>query len=63
VKTGRLWLPGPYEANRLLGLELAPGALDGAHGLISATGRLAPKPDLAALAAPFNQPNAMPRAA
>jgi predicted N-acetyltransferase YhbS len=33
-KTGRLWLPGPYEADRLLARELQPGALDGAHGLI-----------------------------
>jgi predicted N-acetyltransferase YhbS len=35
-KTGALWLPGPYERHRLLGLELKPGALDGARGLISA---------------------------
>ena len=33
-KTGGLWLPGPYEAHRLLGHELAAGALDGARGLI-----------------------------
>jgi predicted N-acetyltransferase YhbS len=50
-KTDRLWLPGPYERERLLGLELAPGALAGAHGPIAATGRLAPKRDLAALLA------------
>jgi predicted N-acetyltransferase YhbS len=48
-KTRDLWLPGPYERDRLLACELRPGALDGARGLISATGRLAPKPDLAAL--------------
>lgn len=36
-KTGRLWLPGPYEADRLLARELQPGALDGAHGLILAS--------------------------
>jgi len=35
-KTGGLWLPGPYEADRLLARELQPGALDGAHGLILA---------------------------
>jgi predicted N-acetyltransferase YhbS len=50
-KTGALWMPGPYERHRLLGRELAAGALDGAHGLISATGRLAPKPDLRTLVA------------
>ena len=33
-KTGALAMPGPYEADRLLALELAPGALDGAQGLI-----------------------------
>jgi predicted N-acetyltransferase YhbS len=38
-KTGALWMPGPYERHRLLALELAPGALDGAHGLIEARGR------------------------
>jgi predicted N-acetyltransferase YhbS len=44
-KTGALWLPGPCERHRLLGCELAPGGLDGAHGLIGATGRSAPSPD------------------
>ncbi len=44
-KTGRLWLPGPYEQNRLLGRELAPGVLDGARGMVSATGRAAPRRD------------------
>ena len=33
-KTGALTMPGPCEADRLLALELAPGALDGAHGMI-----------------------------
>jgi len=50
-KTGALWLPGPYERHRLLARELAPGALDGARGLISACAPLAPKPELAALVA------------
>jgi predicted N-acetyltransferase YhbS len=50
-KTGALWMPGPYERDRLLGLELIPGALDGARGLIGASGRREPKPDLAALVA------------
>ena len=49
--TGGLWLPGRYDANRFLALELAPGALTGARGLVSATGRLAPKPALSALVA------------
>jgi predicted N-acetyltransferase YhbS len=50
-KTGSLWMPGPYERDRLLGLELMPGALDGARGLIGASGQREPKPDLAALVA------------
>ncbi|MBF9234724.1 GNAT family N-acetyltransferase [Microvirga alba] len=49
--TGSLWLPGPYERNRFLALELKAGALDGARGLVSATGETAQKPDLAALVA------------
>ena len=49
--TGALWMPGPFERHRLLALELKPGALEGARGLINATGRLEPKPDLAALVA------------
>ncbi len=43
-KTADLKLPGPFERHRLLALELRPGALDGASGLIRATGRLAQKP-------------------
>ena len=38
-KTGELSLPGPFEPERLLGLELRPGALDGAAGMILPTGR------------------------
>jgi predicted N-acetyltransferase YhbS len=34
-----LTLPGPFERHRLLALELVPGALGGAAGLIRATGR------------------------
>jgi predicted N-acetyltransferase YhbS len=49
--TGALWLPGPYEQHRLLARELAPGALEGAQGLISACGPLVAKPDLATLVA------------
>ena len=43
-KTGALRLPGPYERHRLLACELVPGALDGARGLVSATGPMVPKP-------------------
>lgn len=51
AKTAALWMPGPYARERLLACELATGALDGARGLISATGTRAPKPDLAQLVA------------
>ncbi len=50
-KTGALWLPGAYEPHRLLGLELVPGTLDGARGMMTATGRPEPKPDLSVLVA------------
>jgi predicted N-acetyltransferase YhbS len=33
-----LHLPGPVDRSRFLGLELIPGALDGAEGLVAATG-------------------------
>jgi predicted N-acetyltransferase YhbS len=49
--TGSLWMPGPFERHRLLAIELKPGALDGARGLIGAAGRLLPAPDLATLVA------------
>ena len=49
--TGDLWMPGRFERDRLLALELKPGALEGARGLIGATGRFAPAPDLAVLVA------------
>ena len=35
-----LHLPGPVDPARFLGLELVPGALDGAEGLIAASGRI-----------------------
>ena len=40
-KTGALSLPGPFERDRLLGLELRDGALDGAWGMIMPTGKAA----------------------
>ena len=42
-KTGALRLAGAYEQHRLLGLELKPGALDGARGVIRASGGRIPK--------------------
>jgi predicted N-acetyltransferase YhbS len=44
-----VWLPGPVARERFLGLELVPGALKDAQGLVQATGALAPRPDLASL--------------
>jgi predicted N-acetyltransferase YhbS len=41
LKTGELWLPGPFERERLLGLELRAGALDGARGMIVPAGKTA----------------------
>lgn len=59
AKTGDLALPGPFERERLLAVELRDGALDGACGMIVATGatmrrpraRLTPAPQIAAHAA------------
>ena len=50
-KTGAVWMPGPFERHRLLALELTPGALDGAQGMVSATGPLAQRLRPAARAA------------
>lgn len=41
-KTGDLAMPGPFEKRRLLALELQPGALDGAAGVIAGCGDLIP---------------------
>jgi len=43
LKTSELSLPGPFERDRLLGLELREGALDDARGLIVPSGALLPK--------------------
>jgi predicted N-acetyltransferase YhbS len=43
LKTGELSLPGPFERDRLLGLELRDGALDGAWGTIVSSGASAPE--------------------
>jgi predicted N-acetyltransferase YhbS len=37
VPPGQIVLPGPVDPARLLALELAPGALSGAHGVLVAT--------------------------
>jgi predicted N-acetyltransferase YhbS len=41
-KMAELSLPGPFERDRLLGLELVPDALEGARGLIVPTGLALP---------------------
>jgi predicted N-acetyltransferase YhbS len=41
-KTGELMLPGPFERERLLALELREGALDGAWGMIVPTATALP---------------------
>ena len=43
ARTGALALPGAFERDRLLGLELSEGALDAAWGMIAATGAPLPK--------------------
>jgi predicted N-acetyltransferase YhbS len=42
-KARELVLPGPFERERLLGLELVAGALDGAWGMIVPAGAKAPE--------------------
>ena len=59
AKTGELTLPGAFERDRLLGLELREGGLDGAWGMIAATGR----PVAKAKAARARKPLLMPRVA
>lgn len=41
-KTGPLVMPGPFERSRFLALELVDGWLDGAAGMLSASGDLVP---------------------
>ena len=60
AKTADLSLPGPFERERLLGLELRDGALDGVFGMIIATGECAPE---ARAHRPAKTRRLMPRAA
>ncbi len=55
-KTGGLWMPGAYDPARLLALELVPGALHGARGLIGAGRRRPRKPGLSSLVAAALRP-------
>ncbi|HEY2210980.1 MAG TPA: N-acetyltransferase [Bradyrhizobium sp.] len=43
LKTGELSLPGPFERDRLLGLELREGVLDGASGMVVPSGMATPQ--------------------
>jgi predicted N-acetyltransferase YhbS len=49
-KTGLLSMPGPYERDRFLALELVSGTLDGATGTLKPTGRKARAVRIAAAA-------------
>ncbi len=49
--TQGLWMPGPVERERFLGLELRERALAGAWGFVSPTGEPRPTADLATLVA------------
>ena len=59
AKTAELSLPGTFERDRLLGLELFEGALDGAWGMIAPTGAPMPK----SKASRARKPLLVPRAA
>lgn len=52
--TEGLALPGPVERERFLGLELVPGSLAGARGMVSASGAIESLPDVAAIAALYS---------
>jgi predicted N-acetyltransferase YhbS len=50
--TTDLRMPGPFERERFLGLELTPGALAGASGIVTATGAALPQTDAMPTAGP-----------
>ena len=62
-KTGKLHMPGPFAQERLLGIELARGALAGAAGLITATGEKVRRDLPAFIVAPAYTQAELPRAA
>lgn len=43
AKAAAIALPGPFERDRMLGLELRPGALAGVQGVLKPTGAAAPR--------------------
>ncbi|HEV2541502.1 MAG TPA: N-acetyltransferase [Methylobacterium sp.] len=51
AKADALYMPGPFERERFLGLELKAGALAGAEGVLRATGAFEALPEVAAEAA------------
>jgi predicted N-acetyltransferase YhbS len=61
--TRELRMPGPYEPERLLALELASGALDGARGAIVAAGERTVRSGRRGRVARKQQATAVPRAA
>ena len=63
AKTGELRLPGAFERERLLGLELCEGALDGAWGIIAPTGAPLPKPKAEPKAGRARKAQLVPRVA
>jgi len=58
LRTAELRLPGPFERDRLLGLELREGALDGASGMITPAGSAAPETKARRARAPRPVPHA-----
>jgi predicted N-acetyltransferase YhbS len=48
ARVAGLVMPGPFERHRLQGVELVPGSLDGAAGMIAPTGRESARAPLAA---------------
>ena len=51
AKADALYMPGPFERERFLGLELRADALEGAEGVLRATGAFEVLPEAAAEAA------------
>ncbi|MCK0206934.1 N-acetyltransferase [Starkeya koreensis] len=61
--TKDLWLPGAFDRSRFLGLELAPGGLKDARGLVSPTGAPVDLPSLGELVAQTGGTGEMRRSA